>query len=189
MEAELASIEEKIEDREGRLAELRPEWEALRAREIDEKRHLDEAQGRLDALFAKRGRLDRFRTRADRDRYMRAEIASVEAYSVGQNDALATTRSNLEQAHTSLREIEDQLETAEESQEDARGRTKQLAEQLAGLKDEHAELTEKRKDLWREETKLKSLVDSEADELRSAERSLASMMDKVSTGLTRKNVI
>ena len=35
------------------------------------------------------------------------------------------------------------------------------------------------RDLWREDTKLESTVSHERDELRSAERNLASMMDKV----------
>lgn len=163
------------------MAELRPEWESQRAHEINEKKRLDEAQAKLDALFAKRGRLDRFRTKAERDRFLRAEIASVEAYGSAQRGALEGARIELEKARTGLREVEDRLEGADDSQEDARRRVKELAEQLATLKDEHAELTEKRKDLWREETKLKSLVDNESDELRTAERSLASMMDKVSS--------
>ena len=41
-------------------------------------------------------------------------------------------------------------------------------------------LLEKRKDPWREDTKLDSLVSHAADELRTAERLLTGMMDKVS---------
>jgi structural maintenance of chromosome 3 (chondroitin sulfate proteoglycan 6) len=41
------------------------------------------------------------------------------------------------------------------------------------------EMTEKRRDLWREDTKLDSLVSHAVDELRTAERSPAGMMDKV----------
>lgn len=141
---------------------------------------MDEARVRLDALYSKRGRLEKFRTRAERDKYLRAEIASVETYATSQNNALLNARQELEQARTSLQEIEQRAGAAVERAEDGRTRAKELGEQLARLKDEHVELTERRKELWREETKLKSLVDGEADELRTAERSLASMMDKVS---------
>lgn len=125
--------------------------------------------------------MEKFRTRAERDNYLRAEIASVEAYSTSQNNALQSVRQELAQARAALDEIEQRAEGAVERADDGRKRAKDLGEQLVGLKDEHAELTERRKELWREETKLKSLVDNEADELRSAERLLASMMDKVCT--------
>ncbi|PSS37849.1 hypothetical protein PHLCEN_2v317 [Hermanssonia centrifuga] len=178
LEAELTTVEARIREREVALQQLLPQWEAHRTRETEERKGLDQARARLDALFAKRGRLDRFRTKADRDRYLNAEIASVEAYGAAQNGALETAKIELDKAKAALAGVEDRVEGAEESQEDARQRHRDLGDQLAKLKDEHAGLTEKRKDLWREETRLKSLVDNEADELRTAERTLASMMDK-----------
>lgn len=180
LEAELAEVDQLIAKREASLADLLPQWEAHRARENEEKKRMDEARVKLDALYGKRGRLEKFRTRAERDRYLTAEIASVETYYTSQNSALQNTRQELVQARASLHEIEQRAVSAVDRVEDGRKRAKELGEQLAALKDEHSELTERRKELWREETKLKSLVDNEADELRTAERSLASMMDKVS---------
>ena len=179
LESELAGVQRQIAQEEASLAALLPEWEAHRARENEEKKRMDEARVRLDALYGKRGRLEKFRTRAERDRYLRAEIASVETYANSQNNALHNALQELEQAKVSLREIEQRAGTVGERAEDGRNRARELGEQLATLKDEHSELTERRKELWREETKLKSLVGNEADELRTAERSLASMMDKV----------
>jgi structural maintenance of chromosome 3 (chondroitin sulfate proteoglycan 6) len=179
LENELGEVERLIIERESSLTALLPEWEAHRARENEVKKRMDEARVKLDALYGKRGRLEKFRTRAERDRYLKAEIASVEAYSTSQNNALQNARQELEQTKASLHEIGLRAESAIDRVEDGRKRAKDLGEQLAALKDEHSELTERRKELWREETKLKSLVDNEADELRSAERSLASMMDKV----------
>ncbi|KAI0087967.1 hypothetical protein BDY19DRAFT_202098 [Irpex rosettiformis] len=178
LESELTEVQQQIAQREASLAALLPEWEAHRAQENEEKKRMDDARVRLDALYGKRGRLEKFRTRAERDQYLRAEIASVETYATSQNNALHNARQELEQARVSLSEIEQRVETAVERAEDGRTRAKELGEQLATLRDEHSELTERRKELWREETKLKSLVDNEADELRTAERSLASMMDK-----------
>ena len=64
--------------------------------------------------------------------------------------------------------------------DDGKRRMKELQESISGLKEKQAEMMEKRKDLWREDTKLDSLVSHAADELRTAERLLAGMMDKVS---------
>ncbi|EKM54326.1 uncharacterized protein PHACADRAFT_146168 [Phanerochaete carnosa HHB-10118-sp] len=178
LEAELADLEEHIHEREQSLRELMPQWEAHKAQETEEKRRLEAARARLEALYAKRGRVEKFRTRAERDRYLRAEIASVEAYTRTQRETLEAAQGSLQSTRDQLREVETRAEEAVDRAEDGRTRARELGEEIAALKAEHSELTEKRKDLWREETKLKSLVDNEADELRTAERTLASMMDK-----------
>jgi hypothetical protein len=49
--------------------------------------------------------------------------------------------------------------------------------------EQRGEWVEQRKDLWREDAKLDSTRTHAADELRSAERNLASMVDKVNTGV------
>ena len=58
-----------------------------------------------------------------------------------------------------------------------------LGEQLAELKDQQSDLSERRKELWREDSKLGGLLGHAGDELKSAERNLASMMDKVSVNI------
>lgn len=179
LEGELALIQQQIAEKEAALAELRPEWEEHRARENEEKRRMEEARARLDALYSKQGRLNRFRTRAERDRFLRQEIAGLEAYRTTQTQALDTVRNALEQTRGAVTDVEERLEAIQGRAEDGRNRFKELGENIARLRDEHAEMSERRKELWREETKLKSMVDSEADELRQAERTLASMMDKV----------
>lgn len=180
LEMELGNVQAQIVTKEAALAALLPEWEAHRAHEIEEKRRLDEAKARLDALYAKRGRLNRFRTRAERDTFLRREIASIEVYRGAQSAALEGLRAELEAAKGALLEIDERTEAVQERVEDGRRRAKELGEQVSRLKDEHADLSERRKELWREDAKLDNLVTHAADELRASERTLASMMDKVS---------
>lgn len=180
LQAELDTTKTAIAAREADLGTLLPEWEAQRTLETEEKRRLDDARARLDALFAKRGRLNRFRTRAERDQFLRGEIASIDAYHASQTAALESLRSTLQETRQALEDIRVRSDNDANRIEDGRQRAKEIAEQLAALKEQHVELTEKRKSLWREETKLDSLVTHAADELRTAERNLASMMDKVS---------
>lgn len=151
--------------------------------ETEEKRRLDEARARLDALFAKRGRLNRFRTRAERDQYLRGEIASIDAYRTSQTAALEGLRVTLQDTQQALEDIRTRSDDDANRIEEGRRRAREIAEQLLALKEQHGDLTEKRKNLWREETKLDSLVTHAADELRTAERNLASMMDKVSAAI------
>ncbi|KAH9831249.1 structural maintenance of chromosome protein 3 [Rhodofomes roseus] len=187
LQGELNNVKSEIKEREDSLAALLPDWERQRTLETDEKRRLDEARARLDALFAKRGRLDRFRTRAERDQFLKGEIASIDAYRTSQSAALDGLRRALQETRNSLQEIGTRNEDDVDRIESERQRSKDLAEQVLGLKEQHAELTERRKNLWREETKLDSLVTHAADELRTAERNLASMMDK-DTGIGLRSV-
>ena len=180
MQEELTAVETQIVEKEQAFAELSPEWDRVRGLESEERRQLDAARARLEALYAKRGRLDKFRTKAERDRYLRAEIAGMEAFRRTQSAALGGLQGELESARNSLKEISENIDATQTRVEDGRNRVRELGEKIAKLKDEQAEKSEQRKELWREDTKLESLVTHAADELRSAERTLASMMDKVS---------
>lgn len=179
LDLELANVIEQIEAKEQELQQLRPQWEDARAKENEERRHLDDAQARLDALYSKRGRMDKFRTKADRDRFLNREIASVQSYRVTRDADLTKAKSDLDSAQKSLKSTEDQLSDAQDTVNDGREFMKELATEISDSKDEHSTMSEERKTLWREETRLRSVVDNLHDELRSAERLLASMMDKV----------
>ena len=161
------------------MAQLTPEWEQRKEAELSEKRSLELAKGQLGALYSKQGRLSKFRTQGERDNYLRSEIASVEAFRQNQLVALQTAQQDLASNRTSLQDIKTRIGNAETQADEGRERVKGLTAQLATLKTESAELTERRKELWREETKLMSQFSHASEELRSAERNLASMMDKV----------
>ncbi|KAH9942278.1 structural maintenance of chromosome protein 3 [Epithele typhae] len=178
LEAELASIETTITQKQHELAALIPDWDRIRASEANEKQQLDRARAQLDALYAKRRRLDKFRTKAERDRYLKAEIAGMEQFRKTQAAALVNLEQDLARAHQSLAEVNEGIQATQAKSEDGRTQVREIGERIAALKDEQAEKTERRKELWREDAKLESLVTQAADELRGADRSLAGMMDK-----------
>ncbi|KAJ2929838.1 hypothetical protein H1R20_g7273, partial [Candolleomyces eurysporus] len=178
LEEELEQIQQRIQEKESALDAIFPEWEDRRAKEMAEKRRLDEASLRLAALFAKQGRATKFRSKAERDNFLRHEIDSMNTYKAGQQNALEASRTELESLRRSESEIEEQIAGAQEKIEDGRKKVKELGDEVNNLKEQYKDLTEKRKDLWREDTKLDSLLSRASDELRSAERSLAGMMDK-----------
>ncbi|KAH9083418.1 structural maintenance of chromosome protein 3 [Lactarius deliciosus] len=172
IESELADVEAQVAQKEAALAALLPRWEAHRVTESEQRQALDEANGKLSALYSKKGRLERFRTRAERDQYLRSELAALESHRTAQSDALKASNLDVRVAEVTQRG------------EDSRRRAKDLGEELATLADQRSEWVERRKDLWREDAKLDSTRNRAADELRSAERTLASMMDKeTGTGL------
>jgi structural maintenance of chromosome 3 (chondroitin sulfate proteoglycan 6) len=179
LQAELTGVEAQINKKEAELAGLIPVWERCKERETTEKRSLDHARSRLQTLYGKQGRLNRFRTKAERDTFLRHEMASIDAYRKSQLTALASAKTELTNTRQSLLGVEAKLQSTEQSIEENRTHAKDLAIRIANSRNGATDLTERRKELWREDTKLQSLVNHAADELRTAERNLASMMDKV----------
>ncbi|TEB30541.1 RecF/RecN/SMC protein [Coprinellus micaceus] len=165
LEEELEQIQERIAEKEESLAEVLPEWENWKGKEAVEKRRLDEASARLA-------------TKGERDNFLRHEIESMKAYKATQASALENSRSELDSLRGSESEIQEQIQGVQENIDDGRKKVKDLGDQVTELKEKYKDLTEKRKDLWREDTKLDSLVSRASEELRSAERGLAGMMDK-----------
>lgn len=166
-------------EKEEHLNELLPEYEEQRALEASEKKLLDSANAQLSALFAKQGRASKFRTKSERDAYLRHEITSVGTYRNNQSLVLESTNEDMAKVAQDQTEIDQAITNVQDRLEDGRTKMKELSEKINTLKEKQHELTERRKDYWREDTKLDSLVSRAADELRTAERSLASMMDKV----------
>lgn len=140
---------------------------------------LDEAKAHLDTLYAKQGRVNKFRSRAERDSFLKSELNSLKQYQTSQSATLTGVTQDLAKSRESIREIVGRTNTVQERLEDRRDRFKQLGEELAGVKEEHGKLVEKRKELWREDARLTNTVGHAENELRTAERNLASMMDKV----------
>lgn len=179
LEGELEVLDGQIEQRETELAELIPQWEAHKEQESTEKRNLDLARSQLQALYGKQGRVKQFRTKVERDSFLRHDIASIESYKKTQTQAVESLREELKTTRQSLQQVEDKIKTSEQDVEAARNSARDLIAQIAQLKNDSSDLTEQRKELWREDTKLQSLVTHASEELRTHERNLASMMDKV----------
>jgi structural maintenance of chromosome 3 (chondroitin sulfate proteoglycan 6) len=174
------SVQQATRGKERELRELIPQWENARTKESAEKRKMEEARTQLNALFAKQGRVNRFRTKAERDAYLKQEIASIEAYQRARSAALDSTRKDATQKTQDVTEMGRRVDSIQGSLEDGRTRVKDIGEQVTALKEQQTELIERRKELWREDTKLDGLLAHASDELRAAERNLAGMMDKVS---------
>jgi structural maintenance of chromosome 3 (chondroitin sulfate proteoglycan 6) len=162
------------------LAALLPQWETHRASEAEQRHALDEANEKLAALYAKQGRLGRFRTRTERDQFLHSEIAALESHQAAQNGALEASSVELQTAVALRDQLDERMGEVIKRGQDSRGWAREIGEELAELADQRGSWVEQRKDLWREDAKLDSTRNHAVDELRSAERSLASMMDKVS---------
>lgn len=106
---------------------------------------LDEAQARLEALGLKQGRVARYTSKAERDKFLKKEIASIEAYEKTQMQTTEDARADLAAAQNRLQEMERKGEEVLQNLDDRRERLRALGEHVAGLKEENSKLTEHRK--------------------------------------------
>lgn len=106
---------------------------------------LDEAKGRLQALYAKQGRISQFNTRAERDTFLQNEITSMqESESKVQADLDALAR-ELQTSTDKLSGLVQRSEDVGHNLEDRRERLRVLTEELHKLSEDKVKLTEQRK--------------------------------------------
>ncbi|EJD54937.1 RecF/RecN/SMC protein [Auricularia subglabra TFB-10046 SS5] len=178
LQDELKAIEKKVKQAERELLNLEPKWARVREREEQLRGQVETATARRDALNARKGRASQFKSARDRDAYLQGEIKSIEAFIGAQENHSVTLET---QAANLLAKAEQEDKKAEDALRRIEDRNKRMGEihkEMGDVREQIATLSEERKELWREETRLSQGVSHTQDELRSAERSLAGMMDK-----------
>ncbi|KAH9956468.1 structural maintenance of chromosome protein 3 [Lactifluus volemus] len=158
LESELAGVEAQIAQKEAVLTALLPQWESHRGAEAEQRRALDEANGKLASLYAKQGgwSVSAHATNATSFAQRARSSRITQSYP---SDALNASNVELQTALALREQLDGRMAEVLQRGEDSRSRARELGEELAKLADQ-------------------------PDELRSAERTLASMMDKdTGTGL------
>ncbi|KAG0254731.1 Structural maintenance of chromosomes protein 3, partial [Actinomortierella ambigua] len=181
---ELTRLEQEIEVKEAELAQLVPEYQRQEQEESTQRAQLEAMEVQLQGLYAKQGRSGQFRTKAERDAWLRKEIQEIQ----GSHATLTTRRALMEQEMTTLNgkltELEQAIQTIREKENARKASLVELEQELSALRTERDGLTDSRKELWREDAKMDTTLNSLREEYRKAERDLGSSMDKnTSAGL------
>ncbi|KAL4803439.1 RecF/RecN/SMC [Aspergillus unguis] len=174
---ELKNVQTAIEERQTELQELVPRFNTAKDQEDDARTKLTESETTRQRLYAKQGRNSGFKNKSERDKWLHAEIKN-------NNTSISSVQSVLSQTQEDIKELENNIALLEPETErllqqiDGRGDTIQTVEhQVQGAKDERDRLMDQRKELWREEAKLDSILSNASSEVDRAERSLSQMMD------------
>ncbi|KAI9926394.1 hypothetical protein ASPWEDRAFT_119813 [Aspergillus wentii DTO 134E9] len=174
---DLQSVQAAIQERESELQELIPRFNSAKDHEDNVKAQLNEAETSRQRLYAKQGRNSRFRNKSERDKWLNAEIK--ENY-----NSVSTVQGVMSQTQEDIKELESDIASLEPETErirnqiDGRGDTiHSVEEQVQSAKDERDRLMDQRKELWREEAKLDSVLSNASQEVDRADRNLSHMMD------------
>ncbi|KAL4906719.1 chromosome segregation protein sudA [Aspergillus multicolor] len=174
---DLKTVQSAIQERQTELEELIPRFNAAKDQEDAARAKYTEAETARQRLYAKQGRNSRFKNKSERDKWLQAEIRN-------NNTSISSVQSVISQTQEDIQEIENDIALLEPETErlrqqiDGRGDTIHTVEQqVQNAKDERDKLMDQRKELWREEAKLDSILTNASNEVDRAERNLSHMMD------------
>lgn len=176
-DAELEAVRKEIQAKEAELSSLIPEYNKRKEREAQAKRELDAAEAGRTRLFTKQTRSSQFKSKAERDAWLRKEIKDL-------NESIGTQKANLVDASEEVKAVTDSISKLEKdiaemraTQEGWVNGSADLTEKLTQAEDQREALQEELKMLRREDHKLDSIIASARQEREHAERELSHTMD------------
>ncbi|KAH6636303.1 RecF/RecN/SMC [Chaetomium tenue] len=176
-EAELQDVRRKIKGAETDLSKITPEYEERKNEEAQIRLRRDEAVSGKNRLLTKQTRSSQFKTKAERDNYLKQEIDDA-------TTSLGVQKANAMDAGEQVKSVEASIAQLEKAIQDIRqniegygGNRGTLAEKLTKAQEAREQLHEERKRLRREEDKLGSLLSNTRSERDQAESTLSHSMD------------
>lgn len=183
-EKELETVKQRIQSAEQELAKITPEYENWKAQEATVVSQRDQAQAGRKRLLVKQTRSSQFKSKADRDAYLKGEIDGIRSQIGTQRANEMEAKEQVSSIEATIAELEKEIERMREQVKNYSGNRTSLAEKLKEAQEVREQLEEERKRLRREEEKLKSLKDSTRRERDAAENELSRTMDsQTSRGL------
>ena len=175
---ELQQVQSSIQERETHLNQITPQYDQTREQERTIKSQVADVEGKRQRLFAKQGRSAKFKSKNERDAWLNREIEE-------NNMALATRKAVRTQTVEEIQALENDIKRITSDiaglRERLNGRNdnmQALGADVRKAKDNRDALQDQRKELWREEARLDSVLRNTQQEYEKAERFLSQMMDQ-----------
>ncbi|VDD75697.1 unnamed protein product [Mesocestoides corti] len=176
---ELARVNAQIAVVEQRLTELKPEYKAARQQEDNLANALSDAEHRRKELFAKQGRLNQFRSRVQRDEWIKNQMKSQSKAIKDKENTIAKLTEEIKKDDERCAKLQRDLESAEENLNTVRAELEVVFEDSRRLRREKEETHADRQTVYREETRIAQELNNLRDELARTEHSLRSITGKV----------
>lgn len=176
-EQEMAEIVEAIAERERELEELTPEYNEIKQKEHELRSELEEADATRQRLYAKQGRNTKFRTKKERDEWLKKEIEVCQVNLEKRENAKARLEKEVAEAEKNADRLDEEIESIRARLDGRNAAMEEIQDEVAAKKDIRDKLMDERKELWREEGKLDAVAETSRKELEQAEHLLSSSMD------------
>ena len=174
---ELRNVQKQIKQHEASLAQLLPEYQSKKEEQRAAQRQIDDANATVQRLYAKQGRHSQFRTKKERDDWLKKEVkdgnqslAARKAIIMQTQDEISELESQIAQLEADITELRHRLENRGDAQQS-------ISAEVQEAKSEAERLHDRRRELWREESKLGQVIANARADLDKAEATLNNTMD------------
>lgn len=176
-EADKQAVQSAIQEKEAALNEVMPLFRNSKQEEDRVKTELTETETARQRLYAKQGRNSKFKNKSERDAWLRQEINDTNTSLQSVHAVRSQTEKDIQQLEAEISGLEPEIEKLK-AQLDGRGDANQsIEDEIINAKEERDRLMDQRKELWREEAKLDSIISNATQEVERAERNLSHTMD------------
>ncbi|KAK5652541.1 hypothetical protein OQA88_10447 [Cercophora sp. LCS_1] len=176
-DAALRDVRQKIKVAEADLAKISPEYEKWKAEEAQIKTQRELAKAGSDRIQTKRVRKDQFKTKAERDNYLKTQINEISSQLGTQRANEHEVKEQVAQLQASIEQLEQVMQEKREQIGGAGEKRDELIRELRKARDVLDQLEDDKKKLSRESEKLDALLDRSRKEKEIATRELSRSMD------------
>lgn len=141
----------------------------------------DEAQKKVDGLYAKQGRGRKYTTRKERDQYLQSHIQELEVDKAEKETALRENQDALANLRRSVESDKRELEQRNTDIEKKATTLQKLEKAIEEKKRERLELHDQRKEQWRKSEELRERVKETRDFLHQSKSNLRKVMPRATS--------
>ena len=175
---ELTRLDAFITRKESELAKLVPQYESKVAEETAVSTQVEQHIQRRDFLQAKQGRAHLFKSKKERDAFLKKDIRSVQDTIKQQEAQASKTRKLLNETRTKSTQLDEEIVQLKQKMDGEKILAKELTAEQKQKKAAKDTLVEQRKDLWRQDAQADAALGTFKEEYRKAERALHGVLDR-----------
>ncbi|TEA15536.1 Chromosome segregation protein sudA [Colletotrichum sidae] len=173
----LAATIEEISAKKQELKHINPEFARRKAQETEKKQQLETAEAARNRLFTKQSRGSQFKNKAERDKYLRAEIEDLHSRLMSHKANKMDADEDVAETENSIKQLDSDIARLREQLQNSGGARNELFEVASRAREVLDKLDDERKLLVRQEEKLDTIVGDARNERDRADRELSTMMD------------
>lgn len=172
---ELKRIEKFIVDSQQRLDMIRPEYDRLRAEELQLTQRRSECDQKRSEIFAKQGRSTRFRSKEERDQWIKKELVTIKKAVDDKNKLASRLKQELDEEAKRCDEFRQEMQAITKRSDEQQTAIESAEREYFELARKKDELQTRRNEMWRTETQLTQEAGQLKDELLKCEQNLRSI--------------
>lgn len=186
-EKALDIILEEIKTRNRKLDAITPKFKELSAEEREMKVRLNDLQQRKRELLLKRGKYTQFTSEEERNNWINGEIAEHTASLANLKTVIVANNQERESLETSIQTLTEEIADLIDSIQgpSITAELEDISEQQSLLKQQYVVKIDERKELWRTEQKLTTVLENFSKDLKSFQSNVNETMSRdLSSGIT-----